>query len=106
LLRILAFDIDRPIALSERAQRVMIRIAHVHLVHAAVAQVQLQLALLRVGNYNRFFRQGQARILLRVRTRQEDAMPMGGDCRDILNVQNQMRKTLVENARLDLKRCL
>jgi hypothetical protein len=84
----------------------MIRIADVHLVNASVAQVQVKLALLWVGNYNRFISKGQARVLLRASARQENAMPSRGDRRNVLNVENQMWKPFVENARFHFKRSL
>ena len=54
----LAFvDCDGQIALCERRQPVMVRILQRIVVDASVTQVQLQLALCAVGNYNGFVRE-------------------------------------------------
>ena len=54
-----AGDFNRPIALAEIGERIVIRILPVDLVRGTALKVQLKLALFRLGNYNRILRQGQ-----------------------------------------------
>ena len=77
--------------------------ARLQFVHGAVAKIELQLALVAVGYYNGVLRQGQARNVAPIGFRQKDAMPVHGGGRDILHIEHQVRKLLVEDARLNLK---
>ncbi len=70
---------------------------------AAIAQVQLQLALAAVGNYNRFLRQSEARDVLGVRPREKDTFPACGRGVDIVDVEDQAGETLVKDARRNLE---
>ena len=72
-------------------------------VHAAVAEIELQLALIAVGHYNGVLRQRQARNVAPIGLRQKDAVPIHGGGRDVLHIEHQVGKLLVENARLDLE---
>src|SRR6266481_1453740 len=65
--------------------------------------MQLQLAELRLGNYNRVFRQSELRTILVPGFRQKHAVPLCTARGDVVNVKHRLGKALVENARLDLK---
>ena len=81
----------------------MVGILTIEFVRRAALQVQLQLALLRFGNYNRVFRQGELRIVAVPGFRQKHAVPFGPACGDVVDVKYCVGETLVENARLHLK---
>ena len=91
------------IAFAESGKPVMFRALSLRFVHGALAQKELQLALVAVGDYNGVLCQGQARNVAPVRFRQKDAMPVHGGGRDILHIEHQVRKLLVEDARLNLE---
>src|ERR1700691_461007 len=69
--------------------------------NASVTQVQLQLALAAVGNYNRFLGQRKTRDTL-VGAGQEDPFPMSGGGVNVIDVENHLGKAFVEDARGDL----
>ncbi len=79
----------------------MSRIGGRELVDASVTQVQLQLALAAVGNYNRFLRQCQARDAL-VGAGQEDPLPTCGGGIDVIYVEDHSGESFIEDARSHL----
>src|SRR5215468_2837603 len=81
----------------------MIRIEPVEFVCRTPLKVQLQLAELRLRNYNRVFRQGQLRTVLVPGFRQEHTVPLCPARGDVINVKYCLGETLVEDARLHLK---
>ena len=81
----------------------MVGILPIEFVRRATLEVQLQLALLRFGNYNRVFRQGESRIVAVPRFRQKHAVPFRPARGDVVDVKYCVGETLVENARLHLK---
>lgn len=81
----------------------MIRVRPVEFVRRATLQVQLQLAELRLGNYNRVLCQGELRIVCVPGFRKEDAVPLRAASGNIVDVQHRLGKALIENAGLDLK---
>src|SRR6516165_5228876 len=68
--------------------------------------MELQLALLGIGNYNRTFRQSDAGTAFRARLREKDAVPVRAAGGDIVYVEDEMRETLVKDTGLNLKRNL
>src|SRR5437016_5278780 len=69
-------DFDWQIALPESGHGIVVGIRTSKLMGAAAAQVQLQLALFRLGNYNRILRQGETRAVLSSGLRQKYAVPL------------------------------
>ncbi len=82
---------------------IVARLVEREFVDASVAQVQLQLALTAVGNYNRFLRQSEARDVLCVRPREKDAFPARGGRVDIVHVEDEAWEALVEHPRRNLE---
>src|SRR5271163_900487 len=66
-------------------------------------KMQLQLALCRLGDYNRVLRQGKSRAVLSSGLREKHAVPLGAAGRNVIDVQDQFWKTLIKNARLHLE---
>ena len=93
-------NLDWQIALAELRYRIVIRILTREFMRRSAAQMQLQLAELRLGNYNRVFRQGQLRTVLVPGFRQEHTVPFCPACGDVIDVKYCLGKTLVKNARL------
>src|SRR5262245_65539390 len=81
----------------------MVGIQPVELMCCSALQMQLQLAELRLGNYNRVFRQGELRTVLVPGFRQKHTVPLCTARGDVINVKYCLGKALVENARLQLK---
>src|ERR1051325_2256828 len=69
----------------------------------AALQMQLQLALLRLGNDHRAIGQRHARTAYSTRLRDKYAMPLRPAGRHVVHVQHHLREPLVEHAWLHLK---
>ena len=73
---------DGPIALTEGGDGIAVGAVAIKFVSGAALEMQLQLALTRVGNYNRPLCQGEPRTAFPAGIREKDAMPLssaGGD---------------------------
>ncbi len=101
-----AADLDGPIAAAEGGDTVVVGFLAREFVSGAVVEVQLQLALLGLRNYNRTFREGDARTTLPACFSQENAVPPSAAGGDIVDVEDHLGEAFVEDARLHLKRDL
>ena len=96
-------DLDGPVGALKNGDGVVVRVgARVFMSRAAV-EVELQLALVGVGNYNGTFRESNLRAAFSAGLSEKDAVPACAAGRDIVNVEDHVGKTLVENAWLHLK---
>src|SRR5262249_30081911 len=86
-------ELDGPVATSEVRDRVVVSIFPGILVRGAGLQMQLQLALIRFGNYNRVLRQGKTRSVLSACFREKNAVPLRPAGRNVVDVQHQARET-------------
>ena len=66
----------------------------------AALQMELHLPLFRFGDDNGVLRQRHSRTALSTRLRQKYAVPLRAAGRDIVDVEDQAREALIENARL------
>src|SRR5437016_9611828 len=106
LYRTESAHLNGPVALTKRRHRVMIGILARELMRRAALEVQLQLALLWLGNHNRAIGQGYLRAALSSGVRDEYSVPLRSACRHVVHIQDLFRKPLVKHARLQLKRDL
>ena len=97
---------NRHVALSEVGKRIVIGVLPAYFVCGSALQVQLQLALLRFGNYNRILCQRQPGATFFAHFREEHPVPLRSARGNVVDVQHGLGKTLVENAWLHLKRRL
>src|SRR5580700_5009188 len=67
----------------------------------AAIEVELQLALFGLGNYNRTLRKGDLRAAFRSGFGEEYPVPMGAAGGNIVNVEDHAGKALVKDARLN-----
>ena len=88
-----AADFDGPVAAAERGDGVVVGVAAGKFVGGAAVQVQLQLALLAVGNYNRTFRQSDAGTTFRSGFGQEYAVPACAAGGDVVDVEDHLRES-------------
>src|SRR5262249_22880936 len=98
-----ARDLNRQVTLAELRDGVVVWIRAIEFVRRAALQVQLQLAELRLGNYNRAFRQGELRTVLVPRFPKKNTVPLCPARGDVIDVKYCLGKALVKNARLHLK---
>ena len=90
-----------PIAAAKRGDGVMIRSGAGIFVSGAVVEMELQLAEGRFGDYNRIFRKSDLGSGIRAGFGDEDAVPVCAAGSDVVDIQDQMREALVEDARLN-----
>src|SRR5262249_61049465 len=96
-------DLDGPVAASKIGDRIVVGIFPGKLVSGAGLQMQLQLALIRFGNYNRVLRQGKTRSVLSACFREKNAVPLRPAGVDVVDVEHQAREAFVKDAWLHLK---
>ena len=98
-----AVDFDGPIAATEGGNGIMVGIGAGKFVGGTAVEVDLQLALLGLGNYNRTLRESDLGAAFRSGFSEKHAVPMGATGGNIVQIQDHVREALVEDARLNLE---
>ena len=93
-------EFDGPVALSEGRHRIVLRIRTRKFMGATALQMQLQFAEIGLGNHNGILRERQLSAAFFVGLRQEHSVPLRAAGGDVVDVQHQVRKAFVKNARL------
>lgn len=101
-----AEDINGPVALAEGGDGVAVGDFAGEFVSGAALEMELQLALPGLGNYNRILRQGDLGAAISAGFREKNAVPLRAAGRNVVDVENQLGETLVKDARLDGERDL
>ena len=96
-------DFDGPVGSLKDGDGVVVGIGAGKFMCGAANEVQLQLALVGVGNYNGTFRESNLRTAFGPGLSEEDAIPARAARGDVVNVENHVGETLVKDARLNLK---
>jgi len=96
-------DFDGPVGALKNGDGIVVRIGARVFVSRAAVEVELQLALVGVGNYNGTFRESNLRAAFSAGLSEKDAVPACATGRDIVNVEDHVGKALVEDAWLHLK---
>jgi hypothetical protein len=98
--------LNRPVAVSKRRHRIVIGIAASEFVGSATFHMQFQSSLAGFSDDDGIFRQSYIRAAFLFALGQKYAVPLRAAGRDVIHVKNQVRKALIENAGLHLKRDL
>ena len=96
-------DLDGPVGALKSGEGVVVGIGAGQFMGGAAVEVELQLALFGVGNYNGAFRESNLRSAFGASLSEEDTIPAGATGRDVVDVEDQVGEALVEYAGLDLK---
>ncbi len=98
-----AADFDGPIAAAECGDGIVVGIFAREFVGGAAVEMELQLALPGLGNYNRTFRKSDLVTALSAGFGEEDTVPACAAGGDVVDVENHVRESLIEDAGLNLK---
>ena len=96
-----AGEFDGPIAATEGGDGIVIWIFTRELVGGTTIEMELQLALPGLGNYNRTFRKSDLVSGLSASFSEKDAVPARAAGGDVVNVEDHVREALIEDAGLD-----
>ena len=99
-------EFDGPVALREGGDGILIGVFALKFVGGAAVQMQFELALGGFGDDDGAFGEGDARAAFGAGLKQENAVPVGAAGGDVVDVEDQVREALVEDAGLHLERNL
>ena len=96
-------DFDGPVTAAKGGDGVVVRSGASEFVSGAAVEVELQLAEGGFGNYNRAFRKSNLGATRSAGFGEEDAVPVCAAGGDVVDVEDQVREALVEDAGLNGK---
>ena len=96
-------EFDGPVAARKSGDGILIRALALEFVGGADIEVQLQLAERGFGNDDGIFGKRDAGAGFAAGLEEKNTVPVSAAGGDIVDIENQVRKTLVEDARLHLK---
>lgn len=99
-------DFDGPVTASEGGDGIVVGSGGGEFVSGAIVEMKLQLALSRIGNYNRTLRKSNVGGAVGGSFGEKNTIPVSAAGRDVVDVKDEMGEVLVEDARLDSERDL